>query len=267
MDLTACEVGDFYWVQTVASFEYRLTQGLVTTIPFEAAQNALTCGFPITYDVEITRDGVPTDDPSVVMDWNPVTNEFTLDTWSKPAIGFYEFRVTATIPQVLLPGGTKTIEFFFNITIVSDCIYSEIIPRTIDDIVAYYKDLKTRDITFQNTRSDQVHGDPTHCGEYRYVFEPAYPLFTTLTGDTTNGFTYEVYTDDLLTVGLFPVTVTVDLPEFPEIAPYTTSFNIFIYCSVTSITEVIPPPPYSEFLIGIDPFLVFPIKYTQFPPC
>lgn len=68
-------------------------------------------------------------------------------------------------------------------------------------------------------------------------------------------------------MGTFPVTVKVDLPDFPMIPPYSTSFDIFIFCQVVSISEVIAPPPTSQFLIGVDPFLSFPIHYEHYPNC
>lgn len=80
-------------------------------------------------------------------------------------------------------------------------------------------------------------------------------------------FTFDVYTDDLMIAGSYPVTLTVSLPDWPMVAPITKTFEVFIYCSVTTLTENTAPAEWTDYYIGVDPSKTLPISYTQFPDC
>lgn len=135
VDLTACEVLDFHWVTTVTDHTYMLTDVMWTSNPFLALQNERSdCVHPITYTVDIMRDGVPTTDAAVVIDWNTVDNTFSVESWENADIGLYNFVVTASIPQVLEPTGVREITFTFDVIIISDCEFTVINDRSIVDM-------------------------------------------------------------------------------------------------------------------------------------
>jgi hypothetical protein len=135
LDLQACVVNDFVFAQQIASFTYMLTDAQVTTPAFLATQSNLNCLFPITYAVAYSKNGIPIAEPTAIP-FNPVANTFSVFTWNKLDPGLYSIVVSASIPQILLPGGTLTITFTFDVTIESDCKLSVINDRVINNMTA-----------------------------------------------------------------------------------------------------------------------------------
>lgn len=164
LDLKACEVVDFVFVNPVTTFSYMITDSKVTTQPVLATLSNLNCLFPITYVTTYKRENVSITEPSYLAR-DLVTNEFNVETSLKADLGLYTVDVSASIPQVLLPGGIKTITFTFDVTIESDCKISVIDDRAINYMETIIGILLTQDSTFTNTRAS-LHNDLLHCGEY-----------------------------------------------------------------------------------------------------
>lgn len=105
-----------------------------------------------------------------------------------------------------------------------------------------------QNIAFTNTKAT-MHNDRLHCGAYQYEMSPIYD-FVNIIGSDPN-WQLDVFTDDILKAGTYPLSLKVWLPEFPMISEVTKNFLINVYCDVTSIAEIIKPVAYSEFLIGV----------------
>lgn len=210
LDLKACVVNDFVFAQQITSFSYMLTDPLVTTSAFLATQSNLNCLFPITYAASFQKDGLAIPPPTAIT-YNPATRNFSVFTWSKLDPGVFTMTVTASIPQILLPGGILTISLNFDVTIISDCTIATINNRVVNDMLTQIFTHGTQDVTFLTDRG-VMHSDNSHCGAYLNVLSPVYP-FLSVTG--SDPFALDLYTEDLAVAGSWPVTLTVSLPDFP----------------------------------------------------
>jgi len=265
LDLKACEVVDFVFVNPITSFTYMLTDPRVVTQPILATQSNLNCNFPITYSSTYKRAGVVISEPSYLAR-DLVSNEFTIETSFKADIGAYTVDVFASIPQVLLPGGVKTITFSFDVTIESDCKISTIDDRVIDYMETLTAVHATQDSTFTNTRA-RLHNDLLHCGDYNFVLNPVYPFLNILNTAGTGPYTLDLYTTDVNFANPYSVTLTISLPEFPMIPPLVKAFDIRIICNILSIDANPEPKAYYKFLIGVENFLKIPFDFFQTPSC
>lgn len=159
----------------------------------------------------------------------------------KVDIGLYTVEVSASIPQVLLVGGIKTITFTFDVTIESDCKISVIDDRAINYMETLLGVDLTQDSTFTNTRASW-HNDLLHCGDYNFVLSPVYPFLNVL--NTAGTYTLDLFSTTVADCNLYSITLTVSLPEFPVIVPVVKTFDVKLICNILSI-EANPAPALS----------------------
>jgi hypothetical protein len=133
VDLQACVVNNFNFATTIADFTYMLSSLSMSSAAATASQSNLNCLFPITYSATYALLGSPIPEPACIQ-FNPAARTFTVNTQSKSDVGVYSIIVTATIPQVLAPGGTISTSFTLLVTIESDCKLSTITDRLINDM-------------------------------------------------------------------------------------------------------------------------------------
>jgi hypothetical protein len=78
------------------------------------------------------------------------------------------------------------------------------------------------------------------------VLDPIYP-FLTVKG--SGPFSLDLYTEDIMRSGDYEITLTVSLPEFPEIAPKFKRFWVKLICNILSVSVPSPPTAYTTFKI------------------
>lgn len=221
--------------------------------------------FPITYATTYKRGGVSITEPTYLYR-DLGTNEFKLQTDMKVDLGLYTVEVSASIPQVLLPGGIKTITFTFDVTIESDCKISVIDDRAINYMETLLGVDLTQDSTFTNTRATW-HNDLLHCGDYNFVLDPVHPFLNVLNTAGTGPYTLDLFSTTVAECNLYPITLTVSLPEFPVIVPLVKTFDVRLICNILSI-EVNPAPALSyKYTIQVSNTIYIPFKFTPTPSC
>jgi hypothetical protein len=105
-------------------------------------------------------------------------------------------------------------------------------------------------VTFTNTKGVLHSNDNSHCGKYVFVLDPVYPFLKVM---GTDPFNLDLYTDDLLAAGIYQISLTVSLPDFPDIAPLTKTFEVKLICMIMSYTQTKELPTYSNFQIQTAP--------------
>jgi len=109
-----------------------------------------------------------------------------------------------------------------------------------------------------------LHNDNSHCGNYLFVLDPVHDFLNVI---GTDPFDVDLHTDDIYIAGSYPVTLTVSLPDFPEIVPVSKSFTVTLICRILSISMVKDIPPTNAFLIQATPALSIPYQITDHPLC
>lgn len=106
-------------------------------------------------------------------------------------------------------------------------------------------------------------GDPNFCGSRTYTLSPAH-LFLTKSGDTLT-----LTSVDPAQAGIYQVTLTIELVDYPTVPALTKTFEAAVYCQILTLTFDLGLTIAELFQVGIDvdPFVIPPFSVTRAPAC
>jgi hypothetical protein len=171
-------------------------------------------------------------------------------------VGLYTISIITTTSQL---SDTQT----FTIDVVSDCTISTLTNRSFFDMITYVSETPdTQTLVFDDSVGT-LHNDITYCGPRTYTFSPVYSFLSaasdTLTLSTANPGD----------VGVYTVTATIKLANYPMVPEIIKTFQVTINCVVQTLSFNANNPVSNQVIqIGIDtqPFSI-PYSVTKFPLC
>jgi len=150
--------------------------------------------------------------------------------------------------------------YSFTLTVQSDCVNTKIIDKTLIDMTNYVSvNAVSQEITFEDTIA-KLHAVPDYCGAREYSLTPALSFLT------ISGTTLSLATSFVSDVSVTNVEMKVSLTSYSGVTSIMKNFVVTIKCKVLNIKANIAPMN-SKYNIKLDPPLILPFNFTQFPAC